>query len=138
MWLSHLNANLLADAPRTSFADCFAWLVEKVNQDTLDGCFVLEIAVRMGYENIILDGDSISVINNIKKKDTGFSPIYAMYDYVHVLSASFGSFSCSFVRRSGNTVAHSSARWDTGIALEKICMEPFPNGFKALVDLDLI
>lgn len=92
----------------------------------------------MGFDHIILEGDAEAVVNSINNKESGLSPIYALYDYLHVLSSRFSSFSCSVVRRSDNTVAHLIARWDTGIAHEKICMEPFPPGLVALADLDII
>lgn len=101
-------------------------------------CFALEVAGRMGYEHIHLEGDAQVVIHSLQKHVRGLSPIHSLYDYLISLSSSFDSFSCSSVRRSGNTVAHYVARWDTGMAYEKICMEPFPQGFLALVDIDLI
>lgn len=91
-----------------------------------------------GFDHIILEGDAQSVVNSINKKERGLSPIFALYDYIHVLSSHLVRFTCSAVRRSGNTVAHLIARMDTGEAHEKICMEPFPPGLLALVDLDLI
>ncbi|CAO2828108.1 unnamed protein product [Amaranthus hypochondriacus] len=100
--------------------------------------FALEIAQRMEFTHIVLEGDAQTVINTIARKDSGLAPIFSMYDSVHVLSSFFGTFSCSAIRRSGNTVAHMVARWDTGIAHEKICMEPFPTSLRALADLDLI
>lgn len=88
-------------------------------------CFALEVALRMGYNNLLLEGNAQL-------------PIFALYDDLHVLKSCFSGFSCSAIRRSGNTVAHTIARWETGIANERICMEPLPSGLVALVDLDLI
>ena len=41
-------------------------------------------------------------------------------------------FCCSFVARNSNSLAHSIARWDTGLAKEKICMDAFPQELLAL------
>lgn len=98
--------------------------------------FALEIAQRITH--IVLEGDAQTVINTINRKDCRLAPIFALYDSVHALSSCFVNFTCSAVRRSGNTVAHMIARWDTGIAHDKICMEPFPSSLRALEDLDLI
>lgn len=92
-------------------------------------CFALEVATRMGFDHIHLEGDAQAVITTIRRKDMGLSPIFSLYDLVHVLSDNFDGFSCSVVRRSGNTVAHYVDRWDTSISHEKICMEPFSKGF---------
>ena len=47
------------------------------------------------------------------------------------------NFDCSFVRRNGNTLAHLIVRWDTRLANEKICTNPFPQGLLTLSDLIL-
>lgn len=103
-----------------------------------DACFALEIAHRMVFDHRILEGDAQTVINTIKRKESGLPLIYSLYESLHVLSSYFVSFSFNDVRRSGNTVAHMVARWDTVISHEKICIEPFPSSLRALVDLDLI
>ncbi|CAO2841012.1 unnamed protein product [Amaranthus hypochondriacus] len=99
-------------------------------------CFALEIAQRMEYDHIVLEGDAQTVINSIK--ECGRTPIFALYESLHVPSSSFTSFSCTSVRRNENIVAHTVVRWDTSIAHEKICMELFPSSLRALADLDLI
>ncbi|CAO2837898.1 unnamed protein product [Amaranthus hypochondriacus] len=73
-------------------------------------CFALEIACRMGYDHILLEGDAQSVVNSIRKKEKDLSPIYALYDNLHVLSSHFTSFSCNAICSSGNTVAYIVAR----------------------------
>lgn len=100
--------------------------------------FALEVAHRMEYDNIILEGDAQQVINTINRKDTGLAPIFSLYDLVYAISDNFVNFECSHVRRCGNTLAHMVERWDTGIAHEKICMDPFPASLRALAELDLL
>ena len=95
--------------------------------------FALVVARRLGYDLIILEGDALNIINTIRKKESGLAPIYLLYDCLNDLSAGFLGFSCSFLKISGNTVAHMIAKWDTGVAHEKIFMEPFPLGLRALV-----
>lgn len=99
--------------------------------------FGLEVAKRMGYEAIHLEGDSMTVLNLINKMEDGLTYLHAVLDAILELRCCFSDFNCSFVRRHGNTVAHMVARWDTGNAMEKICMAPFPPSLQTLVDLDL-
>ncbi|CAO2819420.1 unnamed protein product [Amaranthus hypochondriacus] len=89
-------------------------------------CFALEVATRMGFDHVQLESDAQAVISTIKRKQTGLSPIFSLYDVVHVLSDNLVGFSCSVVRRSGNTVAHSVARWDTGILTKRFVWNLFP------------
>ena len=63
--------------------------------------------------------------------------LHLFYDSIFALSTCFLNFSCSFVRRNGNSVAHLIARWDTILVNEKIYMDPFPQGLQTLAELDL-
>lgn len=101
-------------------------------------CFAVEVALRMGFDHIHLESDAEAVTTTIKKELNGLSPLFSLYSSMYDLCSNFEGFYCSVVRRSGNTVAHYVAHWDTGSSLEKICMEPFSPGFMALIDLDLI
>ncbi|CAO2822581.1 unnamed protein product [Amaranthus hypochondriacus] len=98
--------------------------------------YAIVIARRSGYEHVHLEGDSLSVINAITRREQGSSHVNLFFDQIFELSLCFTSFMCSFVRRQGNTAAHMIARWDTGNAHEKICMDPFPPSLLTLVALD--
>lgn len=96
--------------------------------------FVVELMIRYGYRYIHLEGDALSVVMAIDQKAEGSSPIHLIYDKLFSMLSCFDGFLCSYVSRCGNTVAHAVARWDTGIANERICMEPFSQELLALVD----
>ena len=73
-----------------------------------------------------LEGDSMNVTRAIDQRMEGHSPIHLLYDKLYSYVSSLEGFCCSFVSRGGNSLAHSIARWDTRLANEKICMDPFP------------
>lgn len=98
----------------------------------------LEVARRYGFDRVVLEGDAATVINTVHNKVSGEAPIFLIYDDIRKLSGMFSSFLCTHVRRAGNTVAHSVARWDTGNSTERICMNTFPQGIQTLAELDLI
>lgn len=114
----------------------------KANQSPLTteaaaALFGLETAARLGYDNIHLEGDSLTVLHAIQCKELGSTYFSALIDRILDLSSRFINFKCSFVRRHRNTVAHMIARWDTDDAGEKICMNPFSPSLQTLVVLDL-
>ena len=45
-------------------------------------CYGLEVALRMGYKMIQLEGDALNVINAINNKDNGLAPIHLVYDCI--------------------------------------------------------
>ena len=99
--------------------------------------FWCRAAVRFGYNNVILEGDSLSVVSVIVSNVEGSSPIHHFYDCIADFSSCLLGFWCSFVRRNGNTLAHLLAKWKTRLANEKINTDPFPQGLLTLAELDL-
>ncbi|XP_021866523.1 uncharacterized protein [Spinacia oleracea] len=97
----------------------------------------VELARRLGYSSVILESDSLKVVRAIKTRQEGVSPIYILYDDIVGTCSEFFQFMCVHVRRTGNTLAHCIARWETGIDSERICMNSFPQSLTTLAELDL-
>lgn len=97
----------------------------------------LEMARRMGFKKIHLEGDALNIITSIKNKEQGWAPIYLVLDCCFDVLSYFDVSMLSFVRRIGNTAAHMVARWETNINNEKLCMPPFPECLRTLEELDL-
>lgn len=98
----------------------------------------VELARRLGYANVILESDALTVVRAIQDRKAGASPIFLLIDDVHKISNEFNIFMCVHVRRAGNTAAHSIARWETNGSSERICMNSFPQTLQSLVELNLI
>ena len=86
----------------------------------------LESAARYGFEYVQLECDALNMLTAINGGMDGSSPLHLIYDSIVALCPNFMGFSCSFVKRNGNTLVHLVARWDIGSANEKIWMDPFP------------
>lgn len=87
----------------------------------------LEVAQRLGFTKVVLESDAANIVKEYTKKRREQHPIFFfIFEDISCLSSSFELFSCSHVRRAGNTVAHTIARWDTGSNSERICMNSFP------------
>lgn len=94
--------------------------------------FCVEVAVRLGYRSVHLEGDSINVIRTIESSVSGCSPIHLLYDRISSLVSSFDAFCVSYVSRKGNSLAHVMARWDPSPSLEKLYMHSFPHELASL------
>ncbi|CAO2816134.1 unnamed protein product [Amaranthus hypochondriacus] len=97
----------------------------------------VEVAIRMGYRFVHLEGDNATVIEYINKGAASCSPLFLLLDRVLQLSQSFLGFKCSSIRRSGNTVAHMVARWNSHTGGDNIYMHPFPQSLVTLASIDL-
>lgn len=98
----------------------------------------VEVARRLGYANVILECDAMNVVRAIQEKQEGAAPFYLFYDDILKYSTDFTLFKCVHVRRGGNTLAHSVARWETDVNSGRICMNSFPQSLYAFAELDLI
>lgn len=97
----------------------------------------VELTVRFGYRCVHLEGDAINVVRAIDQRLDGMSPIHLIYEKLFSYLYRFDGFCCTFVSRNGNSLAHSIAIWDTGLAQEKVFTEPFSQELLALAVLDL-
>ena len=83
------------------------------NEDTAElaiVCFALELARRFVIDNVHLEGHSMIVMTAIQRRENGITPIHNLYDCPFDTLLSFNDFTCSFVRREHNTVAHMIPR----------------------------
>ncbi|XP_057550422.1 uncharacterized protein LOC130828448 [Amaranthus tricolor] len=108
-----------------------------VSELTVAG-FGVELAIRLGFSHIHLEGDNVVVFKEITNSSSGFSPFYVLLDQIRSLLSSFRGVRRSVVRRSGNTAAHMVARWNLGSFGDTIYMHYFPQSLISLVTLDLI
>lgn len=100
--------------------------------------YAVELATRLGYGNIIFEGDSLLVVNALKNQSEGGSPIFHIFNDIQRLCLDFVSFSFSHVKRAGNCVAHLLARWECAGNSEFVWFESFPQSIATLAELDLL
>lgn len=126
-------------------ASCLLWVPKNIllrgtprqRKQQLRALYAMELATRMGYSHITLEGDAHEVLSTIAKKEHGLTPIFLIYEKIFLLNSCFIGFECIHVSRKGNTVAHLAARREMNNVDEKICMNPFPQGIQALAVIDL-
>lgn len=100
--------------------------------------FGVEMARKLGLRSVVLECDALQVVRTIRENRKGVAPIFIFYDDIAKLRSYFSCFVCLHVKRAGNTVAHSVARWEVENDSELICMHSFPQSIQTLADLDLI
>ncbi|CAO2817780.1 unnamed protein product [Amaranthus hypochondriacus] len=98
----------------------------------------MDLAFCLGYSYIILEGDSATVINGIRRHLSRYFPLFLLFDYIETLKPFFLGFRCSLVRKNGNMVAHLVARWNSSRIGKSVFVSPFPQSLVSLASLDLI
>ncbi|KAL2922015.1 3-(3-hydroxy-phenyl)propionate/3-hydroxycinnamic acid hydroxylase [Bienertia sinuspersici] len=105
----------LGSVIRDSFRDIKAAALKWIEPTSVEVAEVevarygMELARRLGFNRIILEGDVANVILAIKSQNYGLSPISVVYKDIELHKAFFNVFECSLVRRSENVVAHCAA-----------------------------
>ena len=100
--------------------------------------YAVELACRFGYGNLIFEGDALLVVNAVKNKCDGGSPMFHIFSDINRMCLSFESLSFSHVKRAGNCVAHLLARWECAGNTEFVWFESFPQSISTLAELDLL
>ncbi|KAG8388125.1 hypothetical protein BUALT_Bualt02G0093200 [Buddleja alternifolia] len=73
----------------------------------------MELSIRMGWREIILEEDCLQVISKLRSPNTNSSFISSLVSDIKCLVSNFICVSFSHVKRAGNRVAHSLARLAT-------------------------
>ena len=81
-----------------------------IKVETLATRKALEFALELGFEPIILEGDSKSLDKALKTKCSNFSLYGHLMQDILFLSTHLSDFKISLVCRQGNNLAHSLAR----------------------------
>ena len=90
---------------------------EKLNQvykaeeiEALAALKALQLAYDLGFQNVILEGDSLGLIQALKAEDHNLSPLGLLVEDVKLFANNFVRLSYSHIKRSGNSVAYNLAK----------------------------
>lgn len=53
---------------------------EATTAEAMAGCYAVELAHRLGYTSLVLEGDAISVVKVVEHKQDGAAPLFRIYD----------------------------------------------------------
>ena len=86
----------------------------------------LELAMELGVDHIILEGDSEILHKALLAKGRNFTPYEHLVQDIVYLSSFFSAVKTSLVRHLGNKLAHSLARNSKTLNHMQIWMEDVP------------
>ena len=97
----------------------------------------LELTVELGFDNIILEGDSKILIKSLAKGGNSLAYYGHLITDIHVLITQFSSLSLSHVRRHCNRLAHALARHASSTLDLSIWMKEIPPDLNSVYMADL-
>ena len=86
----------------------------------------LEFAIDVGFSNLIIEGDNVSVMRAVASNCMDGSRLGNVLEDIHWLVRGLRWSSVSCVKRSANTVAHSLARFARNVPDELVWIKDSP------------
>ena len=103
-WVNKYGQNKLCKlVVELGFCVVFLCLIKLLN-------YALKFAYKLGFQNVILKGDSLGLIQALKAEDHKLSPLGLLVEDVKLFANNFVRLSYSHIKRSGNSVAHNLAK----------------------------
>ncbi|XVF85388.1 hypothetical protein PTKIN_Ptkin17bG0113900 [Pterospermum kingtungense] len=99
--------------------------------------FALEFAVDLGFTDIILEGDALSIVKGINDVGEDLSPIGVILQEAKQRKTSFRQCQVVHVARSANNVAHMLAKFGLTCDVERIWIEESPECIQSVIQTRL-
>ena len=99
--------------------------------------FALKQALAHGFRNLVIEGDCLALISKLRRQVRPNNMLGFFISAILSTSALFEFVSWSFVRRGGNCVAHSLAKYQPFVVGERLWREEVPEERSHLASRDM-
>ncbi|XP_050290125.1 uncharacterized protein LOC126728321 [Quercus robur] len=86
----------------------------------------LEFALDLGFQDLVVEGDNITVMRTMVSPRPNRSKLGHIYDDIWMLASGFSSMFVECVKRSANSVAHCLARYASQVDEDMVWVEKSP------------
>jgi hypothetical protein len=97
----------------------------------------VEFGIFLGLRSIILEGDASEIIQALRSSDSVLGKFGSLISDAQNLLSSFGFYACTHVRREGNRVAHTLAKFAISSEHNKVWFQSYPTCLSGLVNSEL-
>ena len=108
-----------------------------IEVETLVAHWIVEFALELGFDNIVLKGDSEVLIKLLNNCNRSLAPFGHIMNDIIFLASHFTCFSVTHVQRQCNKVAHSLARRAISSSPSSVWMEDVQPNFLSVIQADL-
>ena len=142
---SNANSSGVGAVIRNHNGVVMASCAEKLNQaykaeeiEALAALKALQLAFDLGFQNAILEGDSLGLIKALQADDNNLSPLGLLVEDVKLVASNFVSLSYSYIKRNGNSIAHNLAKHAISIPDFQVWMEDVPSHVVSFLHSDVV
>ena len=131
---------VIQDSEGAVLASC----AEKLNQpfkaedmEALAALKALSFAHELGFQNIVLEGDALNLIQALKAQEQNLLPWGLLVEDVKEYGKKFKRVLYSHVKRNGNSIAHNLAKYALRISDFQVWMEYVPSHIVQFLQFDV-
>ena len=103
-----------------------AWVNDSLEVEALAWRRALQFAVDIGFSDLIIEEDSVQVMNAIKSRKADLSQLGHIFEDIQVLISRLNWAKVEWVNRKANSVAHNLACYAKNISDDVIWLEDSP------------
>ncbi|KAL2905726.1 hypothetical protein RDABS01_004436, partial [Bienertia sinuspersici] len=96
----------------------------------------IQMAMEMGFDDVIIENDCEGLINALSKGEKGHSSFHLLLEDILLLVSSLRSISWSFVKREANKIAHALAHLAPWVLGRRVWLTEFPPHISNLLSDD--
>lgn len=97
---------------------------------------VAEFEIFLGLRSVIVEGDAVEIIHALRSSESVLGKYGSLISDACNLLSFFGFYDFSHVRREGNRVAHTFAKFAISSEQNKVWLVSFPTCLSGLVNYD--
>ena len=119
---------------------CSQCLPQAYSNDEVEALAVakaLSFATEIGISKVVLEGDSLTIINALSNDQRSLSSFGPLIDDAKFSSVIFDQLHYSYVRRECNFAAHSLTKFASNILDFQVWMEDIPPQLSSVIQADL-
>jgi hypothetical protein len=109
------------------------FLTDPTSAEALAAWMLADICVKMGYNDVILEGDALEVVQALNREDFLCGRYGAFINDARCLLQQVQNWKVCHVKRVANEVAHKLAKLAFSFSEERLWTEDFPRCVRELV-----
>ena len=130
---------VIRDINGAVLASCSEKIIPAYKADEIVAALkALTFAHELGFQNAILEGDALGLIQALKSPEQNLSPLGLLVEDEKVFVNNFSRLSYSHVKRNGNSVAHNLVKHTIRMPDFQVWMEDVPSHIVPFLQLDIV
>jgi ribonuclease HI len=102
------------------------FIIDPTTAEVMAAWQMVEICVRLGFSEIILEGDSMEVVQALNQEDSSWGRYGFFINDAKILLQQVQHWKVSHVKRTANEVAHRLAKYALFFGEERLWCEEYP------------